>query len=119
MFVTQRQVSSSGPYASLVHVVETKKKTKTAGLITKPHFVYAQADLKLCCSHIPHCWKSHVAAQLLWMSTFYNLNVQIFINGDYKMDTDLSPLTKDCVPDSDSCFSISSISYLRCCVFPP
>ena len=25
---------------------------------------YAQADLRLCWSHIPHCWKSHVAAQL-------------------------------------------------------
>ena len=23
---------------------------------------YAQADLKLCWSHIPHCWKSHAAA---------------------------------------------------------
>ena len=22
-----------------------------------------QADLRLCSSHIPHCWKSHVAAQ--------------------------------------------------------
>ena len=25
---------------------------------------YAQAGLSLCWSHIPHCWKSHVAAQL-------------------------------------------------------
>ena len=25
---------------------------------------YAQADLRLCLSHIPHCWKSHAAAQL-------------------------------------------------------
>ena len=24
---------------------------------------YAQVDLRLCCSHIPHCWKSLVAAQ--------------------------------------------------------
>ena len=24
---------------------------------------YAQADLRLCWSHIPHCWKSHFAAQ--------------------------------------------------------
>ena len=24
---------------------------------------YAQADLRLCWSHIPHCWKSHVAAK--------------------------------------------------------
>ena len=26
---------------------------------------YAQADLRLCWSHIPHCWKSHVAAQIM------------------------------------------------------
>ena len=26
---------------------------------------YAQADLRLCWSHIPHCWKSHVTAQIL------------------------------------------------------
>ena len=26
---------------------------------------YAQADLRLCWSHIQHCWKSHVAAQIL------------------------------------------------------
>ena len=25
---------------------------------------YAQADLRLCWSHIPHCWKSHVAAHI-------------------------------------------------------
>ena len=26
---------------------------------------YAQADLRLCWSLIPHCWKSHIAAQLI------------------------------------------------------
>ena len=26
--------------------------------------VYAQADVRLCWSHIPLCWKSHVAAQI-------------------------------------------------------
>ena len=26
--------------------------------------MYVQADLRLCWSRIPHCWKSHVAAQL-------------------------------------------------------
>ena len=26
---------------------------------------YAQADLRLCWSHIPHCWKSHALAQIL------------------------------------------------------
>ena len=25
---------------------------------------YAQADLRLCWSHIPHCWKSHALAQI-------------------------------------------------------
>ena len=25
---------------------------------------YAEADLRLCWSHIPHCWKSHVAAYM-------------------------------------------------------
>ena len=25
---------------------------------------YAQADLRLCLSHIPHCWKSHALAKL-------------------------------------------------------
>ena len=25
---------------------------------------YAQSDLRLCLSHIPHCWTSHVAAQI-------------------------------------------------------
>ena len=24
-----------------------------------------QADLRLCWSHIPHCWKSHVAAHIV------------------------------------------------------
>ena len=36
---------------------------------------YAQADLRLCWSQIPHCWKSHVAAQL-WF-----LNSKIFAGG--------------------------------------
>ena len=26
--------------------------------------MYVQADLWLCWSHIPHCWKSHVAAHM-------------------------------------------------------
>ena len=29
-----------------------------------PVCVYAQAGLSLCWPHIPHCWKSHVTAQL-------------------------------------------------------
>ena len=27
---------------------------------------YVQADLRICWSHIPHCWKSHVAANIDW-----------------------------------------------------
>ena len=35
---------------------------------------YAQADLRLCWSHIPHCWKSHVAARMtLNNSHFFNV----------------------------------------------
>ena len=26
--------------------------------------MYAQADLRLCWLHIPHCWKSHVTAHI-------------------------------------------------------
>ena len=29
-----------------------------------PDCAYAQADLRICWSHIQHCWKSHVAAQI-------------------------------------------------------
>ena len=28
-------------------------------------WAYAQADLRLCWSHIPHCWKFHVTAQIM------------------------------------------------------
>ena len=31
---------------------------------------YAQADLRLCWSHIPHCWKSHTLAHISAYSTF-------------------------------------------------
>ena len=32
-----------------------------------------QADLRLCLSHIPHCWKSHVAAQYHVLCDRFNL----------------------------------------------
>ena len=32
---------------------------------------YALADLSLCWSHIPHCWKSHVVAQLCVLQQFF------------------------------------------------
>ena len=36
---------------------------------------YAQADLRLCWSHIPHCWKSHVAAHFSFLyKTIYKAN---------------------------------------------
>ena len=33
------------------------------------NWAYAQADLRLCLSHIPNCWKSHVLAQYYAFST--------------------------------------------------
>ena len=30
----------------------------------------AQADLSICWSHIPHCWKSHVAAHFTYICDF-------------------------------------------------
>ena len=32
---------------------------------------YAQADLWLCWSHIPHCWKSHVVAHIFAKQSLY------------------------------------------------
>ena len=34
---------------------------------------YAQAGLSLCWSHVPHCWKSHVAAQMNLFKTSLDL----------------------------------------------
>ena len=31
-------------------------------------FAFTQANLRLCWSHIKHCWKSHVAAHLCLLS---------------------------------------------------
>ena len=39
---------------------------------------YAQADLRFCWSHIPHCWKSHVAAHYV-MGTVHNLQLTDFL----------------------------------------
>ena len=36
-------------------------------------FAHAQAGLSLCLSPIPHCWKSHVAAQIIFVK-HYNPN---------------------------------------------
>ena len=34
--------------------------------------MYAQADLRLCWSHIPHCWKSHALAHMILVSDLIN-----------------------------------------------
>ena len=46
--------------------------------------VYAQADLRLCWSHIPHCWKSHVTAQLLFLCFSYQYFLMHFITNSSK-----------------------------------
>ena len=38
---------------------------------------YAQADLRLCLSHIPHCWKSHVAAQMFKKLYYPNITTRL------------------------------------------
>ena len=40
---------------------------------------YAQADLRLCWSYIPHCWKFHVAAHF----TLTKLVVYVFLKEAY------------------------------------
>ena len=63
---------------------------------------YAQADLRLCWSHIPHCWKSHALAQIpkflnvlnVWdvrleisvVSTHVNLNGLNVHGNNWKME---------------------------------
>ena len=39
---------------------------------------YAQADLSLCWSHIPYCWKSHVAAHVFSRHVFHPRNIAFF-----------------------------------------
>ena len=38
----------------------------------RSHCAYAQADLRLCWSHIPHCWKSHFVAHLSMWVLYYS-----------------------------------------------
>ena len=42
---------------------------------------YVQADLRLCWSHIPHCWKSHVVADLYFTGDHLHCNP---LNRPYK-----------------------------------
>ena len=41
---------------------------------------YAQADLRLCWSHIPHCWKSHALAHIILALSNENLSSR-FLKG--------------------------------------
>ena len=41
---------------------------------------YAQAGLSLCWSHIPHCWKSHVTAQISFLIFNGNLSLNLSVN---------------------------------------
>ena len=53
---------------------------------------YAQADLRLCWSHIPHCWKSHALAQMLKrlqdtsLETLLNIFNYIWTTGKFQDD---------------------------------
>ena len=40
--------------------------------------IYAQADLSLCWSHIPHCWKSHALAHIICLIWFFTSHQQSF-----------------------------------------
>ena len=54
-----------------------------------------QAGLSLCWSHIPHCWKSHVTAQLYYFCES-NVKSNILDASDLRMTTDdIGPLTDD------------------------
>ena len=44
----------------VIHVFKIHVVHNTDGIVYV--HAYAQADLRLCWSHIPHCWKFHVAA---------------------------------------------------------
>ena len=46
-------------------------------LIRLRDWAYAQADMRLCWSHIPHCWKSHVAAHMLHIF-MYSVHICMF-----------------------------------------
>ena len=39
---------------------------------------YAQVDLRLCWSHLPHCWKSHFIAQRLFGEPFFPDSIDAF-----------------------------------------
>ena len=58
--------SKFGSVSSLTHIEYSSDKQRLWS-----DCAYVQADLRLCWSHIPHCWKSHVAAHLsFWLWSF-------------------------------------------------
>ena len=56
--------------------------------------MYAQADLRLCWSHILDCWKSHVAAHIslhYQVPFYYKINIfDIIFVFDHKIDFSIS-----------------------------
>ena len=46
-------------------------------LIRRRVLRYAQADLRLCWSHIPHCWKSHAAAHFMCAYAVFTVKVLV------------------------------------------
>ena len=53
---------------------------------------YAQADLRLCWLHIPHCWKSHVAAHIF---TYYKLYAHLIRTSSGRVAQSVTCLTTD------------------------
>ena len=51
--------------ASSLTVINTQATSKDSD---QTDCTYVQADLWLCWSHIPHCWKSHALAHLRWQT---------------------------------------------------
>ena len=49
----------------LCHKTSSKVTAASTPPVHHTDCAYAQADLSLCWSHIPHCWKAHVAAQMV------------------------------------------------------
>ena len=50
---------------------------------------YAQADLKLCWSYIPHCWKSHVAAHFTYVTKDGMILFYFFCKPNWQRKTQL------------------------------
>ena len=67
---------------------------------------YAHACLSLCWAHIPHCWKSHVTAQLYWMTPLTSFIIGAnTMDPDHKEKSDLCPY----------CFQYKLLTYMSPC----